>query len=93
MLCAYTRWVYQLSHLHLNLHDLVLEQLKKRFKRIIILFDRDEAGVKYLRKMSQKTGLEGMLIHKKFKAKDISDAIKANGFDKVKNWLTKNINK
>lgn len=73
--------------------DRVLEQLKKRFKRIIILFDRDEAGVKYLRKMSQKTGLEGMLIHKKFKAKDVSDAIKANGFDKVKNWLTKNINK
>lgn len=73
--------------------DRVLEQLKKRFKRIIILFDRDETGVKYLRKMSQKTGLEGMLIHKKFKAKDVSDAIKANGFDKVKNWLTKNINK
>ena len=43
--------------------------------------------------MSQKTGLEGMLIHKKFRAKDVSDAIKANGFDKVKNWLTKNINK
>ena len=28
------------------LPDKVLEQLKKRFKRIIILFDRDEAGVK-----------------------------------------------
>lgn len=69
----------------------VLEQLKKRFKRIIILFDRDEAGVKYLRKMSLKTGLEGMLVHKKFKAKDISDAIKANGFDKVKTWLLKQL--
>lgn len=71
--------------------DKVLEQLKKRFKRIIILFDRDEAGVKYLRKMSLKTGLEGMLVHKKFKAKDISDAIKANGFEKVKNWLLKQL--
>lgn len=71
--------------------DKVLEQLKKRFKRIIILFDRDEAGVKYLRRMSLKTGLEGMLVHKKFKAKDISDAIKANGFDKVKTWLLKQI--
>ena len=30
--------------------------------------DRDTAGVKYLRKMSLKTGLEGMLVHKKFKA-------------------------
>lgn len=69
----------------------VLEQLKKRFKRIVILFDRDEAGVKYLRKMSLKTGLEGMLVHKKFKAKDISDAIKANEFEKVKTWLLKQL--
>ena len=69
----------------------VLEQLKKRFKRIIILFDRDEAGVKYLRKMSLKTGLEGMLVHKKFKAKDISDAVKLNGFETIKNWLYEEI--
>lgn len=73
--------------------DKILEQLKKRFKRIIILFDRDEAGVKYLRKMSLKTGLEGMLVHKKFKAKDISDAIKLNGFEKVKKWLYEEIEK
>lgn len=73
--------------------DKILEQLKKRFKRIIILFDRDEAGVKYLRKISLKTGLEGMLVHKKFKAKDISDAIKANGFEKVKNWLYEEVEK
>lgn len=73
--------------------DKILEQLKKRFKRIIILFDRDEAGVKYLRKISLKTGLEGMLVHKKFKAKDISDAIKANGFEKVKKWLYEEIEK
>lgn len=71
--------------------DKVLEQLKKRFKRIIIMFDRDEAGVKYLRKMSLKTGLEGLLVHKKFKAKDISDAVKANGFTKVKQWLYEEI--
>lgn len=71
--------------------DKVLEQLKKRFKRIIIMFDRDEAGVKYLRKMSLKTGLEGLLVHKKFKAKDISDAVKANGFTKIKQWLYEEI--
>lgn len=69
----------------------ILEGLKKRFKRIIILFDRDNAGVKYLRKMSLKTGLEGLLVHKKFKAKDISDAIKANSFEEVKEWLYKEL--
>lgn len=69
----------------------ILEGLKKRFKRIIILFDRDNAGVKYLRKMSLKTGLEGLLVHKKFKAKDISDAIKANSFEEIKEWLYKEL--
>mgnify|MGYP000773108075 CR=1 FL=1 len=71
--------------------DKALEQLKKRFKRIIIMFDRDEAGVRYLRKISLKTGLEGLLINKKFKAKDISDAIKANDFETIKNWLYEEI--
>lgn len=71
----------------------ILEGLKKRFKRIIILFDRDNAGVKYLRKMSLKTGLEGLLVHKKFKAKDISDAIKANSFEEIKEWLYGKIKK
>ena len=71
--------------------DKALEQIKKRFKRILIMFDRDIPGVKYLRKMSLKTGLEGILVHKKFKAKDISDAIKLNGFEKVKKWLRKEL--
>lgn len=71
--------------------DKALNQLRKRFKRIIILFDRDVSGVKYLRKMSLKTGLEGMLVHRKFKAKDISDAIKINGFDIIKKWLYEEI--
>lgn len=71
--------------------DSVLEGLKKRFKRILIMFDRDTTGVKYLRKMSLKTGLEPILVNKKFKAKDISDAIKANSFDTIKDWLYKTL--
>lgn len=71
----------------------VLEQLKKRFKNIIIIFDRDVAGTKYLRKISLKTGLEPLLVHKKFKAKDISDAIKLNGFEKVKKYIYAEIEK
>lgn len=69
----------------------VLEQLKTRFKRIIILFDRDAAGVKRSRKLSQEIGLEAMFINKKFKAKDISDAVKANSFEEIKNWLNETI--
>ena len=69
----------------------VLEQLKTRFKRIIILFDRDAAGVKRSRKLSRETGLEAMFINIKFKAKDISDAVKANNFEEIKNWLNETI--
>jgi len=69
----------------------VLEQLKKHFKRIIVMFDRDVTGTKYLRKISLKTGLEPLLVHKKFKAKDISDAIKNSSFLKVKNWIYKEL--
>lgn len=69
----------------------VLEQLKTRFKRIIILFDRDTSGVKRSRKLSRETGLEAMFINKKFKAKDISDAVKANNFEEIKNWLNETI--
>lgn len=69
----------------------VLEQLKTRFKRIIILFDRDTAGVKRSRKLNRETGLEAMFINKKFKAKDVSDAVKANSFEEIKNWLNETI--
>lgn len=69
----------------------VLEQLKTRFKRIIILFDRDTAGVKRSRKLSRETGLEAIFINKKFKAKDVSDAVEANNFEEIKNWLNETI--
>lgn len=71
--------------------DDILEDLKKRFKRIIILFDRDKAGVTYSRKMSIKHSLEAMFIHKKYKSKDLSDAIKLNGFETIKTWLSQTL--
>lgn len=69
--------------------DKALEVLKKRFKRILLCFDRDVPGCKNMRKISLKTGLNGFLIHKKFQSKDISDAVKNNGFETVKQWLNK----
>ena len=71
----------------------ILEGLKKRFKRIIILFDRDPAGVRYSRKISLKMNLEAMFIHKKYNAKDVSDAIKTNSFEEIKEWLYGEIKK
>lgn len=68
-----------------------LNDLKKRFKRILLCFDRDVPGVTNMRKVSLKTGLNGFLVHKSFGAKDISDAIDKWGQTKVKEWLNKTI--
>ena len=75
------------------LPDTVLEDILKRFKRVLICFDRDGPGMRNLRKISLKTGLNGLIMHKKFNAKDISDAIKANGFEKVKEYIYAEIDK
>lgn len=71
--------------------DKILEQLKKRFKRIIILFDRDSSGCKNSVKIWNKYHLKPLFINKKFKSKDISDAIKNNSFKDVKEWLINEI--
>ena len=73
--------------------DTTLEELKKRFKRILVCFDRDNAGIRNLRKISLKTGLEPILVNKKFHAKDISDAIRFNGFEVIKQWLENELKK
>jgi DNA primase len=70
-----------------------LNALFKRFKRILICFDRDVAGIRNMRKVSLKTGLKCLIVHKKWHAKDISDAIKLNGFETIKNWLDNELKK
>ena len=66
----------------------VLVDLKKRFKKIIIIFDRDQAGFKNVRKIIKKyKDLDFLFMNKKFKSKDISDAIKNNSYEIIKNWL------
>lgn len=66
----------------------VLVDLKKRFKKIIIIFDRDQAGFKNVRKIIKKyKDLDFLFMNKKFKSKDISDAIKNSSYEIIKNWL------
>lgn len=65
----------------------VLKRILKRFKHVYILFDRDVTGVRESRSQSLKTHLRAILVNKRYHAKDISDAIKLNGFDCIKKWL------
>lgn len=73
--------------------DIALERILKRFKRVYICFDRDPTGVRNMRLQSLKTRLRGILVHKRFKAKDISDAVKKNGFETIKTWLYETLEK
>lgn len=75
------------------LPDKALEGILKRFKTVLICFDRDVAGMKNMRKLSLKTGLNCIIMPKRFSAKDISDAIKVNGFDIVKKYIYEEIEK
>jgi hypothetical protein len=45
------------------------------------------------REYSKKYNLHAFFVNKKLAAKDISDAVKVNGFDTVKQWLTNNLSK
>ena len=47
--------------------------IKSKFKKIVLLYDRDTTGVKNTRKLVTKYGFDFILIPKKYNTKDISD--------------------
>ena len=67
--------------------DDILQSLRSKWKHIVILYDRDRTGMLKARDYSRKYKLDAVFVHKQFKAKDVSDAIRDNGFEKVKKWL------
>ena len=73
--------------------NIALERILKRFKHVFILYDRDVPGVKNMRLQSLKTGLRGILVHKRYGAKDVSDAVAKNDFETIKNWLYETLEK
>jgi len=71
--------------------DDIIESLQSKWKHIVIIYDRDVAGMQNARKYSKQYKMDAIFVHKKFKAKDVSDAVKANGFFAIKDWLTKTV--
>lgn len=69
----------------------ILQSLRSRWRHIVILYDRDRTGMSNARQYSKQYGFDAFFVHKKFKAKDISDAVRDNGFFVVKEWLTKTV--
>ena len=71
--------------------DDILQSLRTKWKHIVILYDRDKTGMKTARTYSKQYKMDAIFVHKKFKAKDISDAVRDNGFFVIKEWLTKTV--
>ena len=72
--------------------DDILRSLRRKWKRVVILYDRDATGMMKARDYSKQYKLDAIFVHKKFKSKDISDAVKNNNFNTVKEWLYKTLN-
>jgi DNA primase len=51
----------------------IVENLKKKYKKVITLFDNDEAGKKAIQKYKEMYNLDGCTLNN---CKDISDAVK-----------------
>lgn len=73
--------------------DDILDSLRHKWKNVIMLYDRDKTGMLESRKYSKQYKLDALFVHKRFKAKDISDAVKDNSYNEVKQWLTKTLMK
>jgi DNA primase len=62
----------------------IIQHFKKKYKKVITLFDNDDAGKIAIKKYSSMYKLDGMIFPT---AKDISDGMKENGFEYVHNIL------
>ena len=74
-----------------SMPEKIMNQLKERYKKIVILFDYDDGGLNGATKLSKKHGLEKVFIPYEFKeiynAKDVSDFYKEFGKTKTKQML------
>lgn len=66
----------------------IIEELKRRFKRVIVFYDNDEPGVKNSIKITQTYDLEYLNIPKQFNVKDPSDFVEMYNEDEL-NYLIK----
>ena len=72
-------------------YDYIIKELKNRFKKIISVFDYDEAGIRRAVKMNEEYDIPYYFIQDEH-AKDFSDYIQYYGKDKTTQLLTKILN-
>lgn len=65
----------------------VMCDLKKRYKRIVLLYDSDKAGYEFADKINKIYGLEAIFIPEMYGVKDISDFSKKYNLDDTRNLI------
>lgn len=73
--------------------DIIITEINKTFDNIIVLYDRDVAGVVNARKLVKSHNFDFRFINKKYKVKDVSDFYKKYGKVQTKKLLSNLINK
>jgi len=76
--------------------DIVVEELKERFKKVYVLYDNDMTsdtnwGQKLAVNLVGKYGLENVVIPSKYECKDYSDLVKKHGPEKAREILNEAI--
>ena len=75
-----------------GISETAVNELKKRYSKIFILYDNDEAGLKYGKILESKTGFTNIIIPHFEYGKDISDFYKIKGkkqfINLIKNLIT-----
>jgi DNA primase len=67
-----------------------INKLKEKYKKICVLFDNDEAGINSMKKYKERYNLDFIILDME---KDVSDAIKVHGIEKVKEEVLLLLNK
>lgn len=65
----------------------ILNELKRRFKKIIILYDNDDPGIKAATLHSELYQLPNVILPLEENAKDPSDYVELHGYDKLQKTL------
>jgi hypothetical protein len=62
----------------------IMSNISSKYQKVCVLFDNDEAGIKAAEKYKSRYGFEYVILEME---KDLSDAIKVHGIDKVRENL------
>lgn len=76
----------------ISIPEKIVDYLYACFEDIYVLYDSDDAGYKYSKKISEQFGFKSIFIPEEFGVKDISDFAKKYGLEKTKSLLQKLVN-